>query len=533
MIGSRSNQMSRTSLNLICTLGLVAGCQPGGHSEGSTDSTATPDLPPEGILPAADHYFAEAGLPRSVSAEYGLLANDDLNGEQLEVLRAPDTSDLLSAQLGVNGDGSFIYTVDENECGEDRFEYEVEDREGLTRTAEVVIWVWPTDDSAPFSTCGSRVPSDSEHAWPAGDMNGDGREDLVLRNPDGVIFGRAELTNVEDVDTVITGWGPLGASAVASSDVDADGLSDAVLVGLRHMTILWGSTDLPSEVDVVNPTTEAGLRIDFQGHGDDTPIVRASNDLDGDGLEDLVLAFRYCDSEGDAYDPGCYQPGSLYLLPGADGRIPITQADLVDLGAWDSLVDIDVGDFNGDGQSDVLVHESRCFGDICYSDDGYTTALLDPVDPDGPVLTIPAHEGARSAGDVNGDGRDDILIETSTDGSSVLLWGRDEGAVDLEQALASGEAIRIIGTQVSPTPDLNGDDRAELVDSADVVNVAFGAPWTSEVAIDAELDFRRGLPTNATDGFGRLDFDGDGVLDVLTSGWGGTIILRGVDMSEN
>jgi len=118
---------------------LTASFQGGTLFESSSDTEShqviTPDQPPTA---QNDSYGATAGVPLTVSADQGVLANDsDPDGD-------PMTASLMSAPssgtLTFNADGSFVYTSSSSFFGSVSFTYQVT-AGGQTDTATVTIIV--------------------------------------------------------------------------------------------------------------------------------------------------------------------------------------------------------------------------------------------------------------------------------------------------------------------------------------------------------------------------------------------------------
>ena len=117
-------------------------------TEGSAVTTVTIDVNSP-AAPVEDAYSVDEDNVLTVAAASGVLANDDdVDGDSM-------TATLVTAPthgvLTFNGDGSFIYTPDEDFWGSDTFTYVVDDGYAVSTEATVSITVNPVNDAAPVA----------------------------------------------------------------------------------------------------------------------------------------------------------------------------------------------------------------------------------------------------------------------------------------------------------------------------------------------------------------------------------------------
>jgi hypothetical protein len=286
----------------------------------------------------------------------------------------------------------------------------------------------------------------------AGDANGDGRPDVLVgaafadnngRQSSGsayVVFGRATTTTVDlaalgDQGFRIDGAAPqdFTAEAIAEAgDLNGDGLGD-VLVGATFADpsgrpnagsayVVYGKRTA-EPVDLARLGSQ-GFRIDGAAPGDGAGAAVAAGDLDADGRTDLVVGSVFADANGRQGS------GSAHVV-----LAPQTRVDLAAVG--DDVLRIDgaapldfaggslaaPGDVNGDARADLLLGAVLADGEDTDSGSAYvvqltgSTAAVDLAAlggrgfrMDGAGVGDRAGESVSAAGDVNGDGRPDVLV---------------------------------------------------------------------------------------------------------------------------
>ena len=323
----------------------------------------------------------------------------------------------------------------------------------------------------------------------AGDINGDGLDDLMIgaptlgyQNPDGacfVVFGRTtsfgatfSMSTMSEDSGFRLGSGngyesDLGSSVSNVGDFDGDGFDELIVgahnaqYGIGSAIVLFGKA-LP-------PFGKTGLGIgtsDFSAHQIGASVSTAG-DVNGDGFDDLIVS-----GEG-FFEPilsyvvfgGMSFSGDLTSLQGTNGfRVEGNAGGLVN----------DAGDINGDGFDDFITGSYVMFGKAAGFGVRIQTSTLDGsngfrVDGGGLINT---------AGDMNGDGFDDLVIGRSDakgdgSGSSYVVFGKASGfgsVLDLSN-LEDGAGIRLDGAvagddsghSVSGAGDVNGDGFDDLI----------------------------------------------------------------------
>lgn len=286
------------------------------------------------------------------------------------------------------------------------------------------------------------------------DVDGDGAPDFAVgapgydtsANPDAgrtyAYSGRTgTLLWTLDGDGVGTQYGDV---FVAAGDVDGDGIGDL----LAGEMLASGSQPDAGEVAVISGRDGAELlSIDGAAAGDELgDFVAGVGDLDGDLVPDLGAGARSADANG-------VDSGAVFVYSGSDGHL-LFEFDGEHAGDWCSRV-AGLGDVDGDSVPDVAVAPLLATGVRVFS--GRDGSLLFRADTGKyPALDL------SGAGDVNGDGRADLLCSThmavgdemmrvvSGRSGLELYTYRDDSTTDL---LALGTAS--LG-------DLDGDGRSEV-----------------------------------------------------------------------
>ena len=376
----------------------------------------------------------------------------------------------------------------------------------------------------------------------AGDVNADGLDDLIMSAPytaglgnltsvsgeTYVVFGSASLPSIVNATSAnVTIYGidvqdRSGISASGAGDVNGDGYDDLVIGapladgignGLQdagESYIVFGGASMPTSIELDTLGT-AGVTIYGSGISYQSGIsVSGTGDVNDDGFDDVIIGSTYAAplgaAKGEAYVifGGSALPATIELAVPASTFITIKGADN---GDWAGHSVSGGGDVNGDGFDDMLINapggdgpgaNTKTNAGESYVVFGSTslpavinlstlgTAGVTIFGADALDAGLDGNTGGSisTAGDVNGDGYDDLIIgkeragaagnAKSLAGDSIVVFGGPGLSSSIDLATPGSAGITIFGsgagdnngTSVSFAGDVNGDGFADLLTGA-------------------------------------------------------------------
>jgi hypothetical protein len=265
-----------------------------------------------------------------------------------------------------------------------------------------------------------------------------------------------------------------GNSVSTAGDVNGDGYSD-VIVGAYvngafdagRSYIYFGGTSMDNSADV---TMTGEAADDFFGYS-----VSTAGDVNGDGYGDVIVgAFRN--------DDGGDNAGKSYIYLGGTSMDNSADVTMTGEAAHDrfGLSVSAAGDVNGDGYSDVIVGadqndtEGSIAGSAYIYCGGTSMDNIADVTMTGEAEFDNFGSSVSTAGDVNGDGYNDVIIGAynndaggSNAGRAYIYFGGTSMDIFADVTMTGEVAVDWFGKSVSTAGDVNGDGYSDVIVGAD------------------------------------------------------------------
>ncbi len=328
----------------------------------------------------------------------------------------------------------------------------------------------------------------------AGDVNGDGAEDLIIGGYSFtayVIAGPVSGTTYSDDAiaqlTTVMGKDLNGFANFGLGDQDADGYDDFLVAAYNYN---YGNG---REYVVLGPvtgsdTSEAFASAILEGdgvtgsYGPNFGYHPTAGDLNGDGVVDIMVG-----------EPGGFgDTGGVYFYFGPITSGTLTTADAnvgiagINFGDYTGFSNSANGDVNGDGIDDALIGSE--WTDYADTDDGAAYLFYGPISGVTSVkeadVTFFGADGGHALGyytaldgDVDGDGIDDVGIAApdntySTPGDTWMFYA---------DTLSSGSELDVAKANAQMTGEAGGDHFGDSMDLGGDLN----ADGFADVAVAA------------------------------------------------
>ena len=388
----------------------------------------------------------------------------------------------------------------------------------------------------------------------AGDVNNDGFDDVIVgasrysngEDEEGAVFvylGSADGLSraafwMEESDQAGAGF---GASASTAGDVNGDGFSD-VIVGAPWYVV----GEIETGAAFVYRGSTSGLAVSpawsAEGNQENARFgtsVSTAGDVNNDGYNDIIVGAPW-------YDNGEFNEGVAYVYLGSASGLaanPAWSAEGNQTGASFGSSVSTAGDVNGDGFDDVIIGAGSY--DNGEEDEGAIFVFPGTAEgvSDTPWLRDSNQAGAglvsvSTAGDVNGDGYDEIVAgsrrydynEEENVGAVFIWFGTEKGPLNNPVVLEGNQAGAWFGGSVSTAGDVNGDGFDDVIVGASLYDNGEENEGAAFLYAGSELGIYLSpvwmMESNHYGaGFGCMvstagDVNNDGFDDVIIGAWG-------------
>jgi len=374
--------------------------------------------------------------------------------------------------------------------------------------------------------------SDGTIGYRLGDFNGDGKTDILA-------YGNATSSEIllskgDGSFTVITPSIQLpqlnqsnGTIGFQLGDFNGDGKTDILIYGdtLSNNALYLSNGDGNFTKASLFNLTQTSL------NKSDGTIGFQLGDFNGDGRTDILTYGDYVSnnalylSNGD----GSFQPSPT--------SFNLTQTSLNTSSAVQGFLGFQLGDFNGDGKTDILTYGDTAPNALYLSngDGSFTPSTAFNLGS----TSLHLHSGTKGfqLGDFNGDGKTDILAydRSNTTSNNAVYLSSGDGSF---QASPSGFNLATYNLQKSDGSigfqlgDFNGDGRTDILiyDGSglapnNAIYLSNGDGSFTSTAVNATAFNLNTTLLSLKDGTARCqlgDFNGNGITDILLSedAWG-------------
>lgn len=287
---------------------------------------------------------------------------------------------------------------------------------------------------------------------------------------------------------------------IGVGDVNGDGIDDFLVRAIDQdqlAAVIFGQSGLSGTVEIADIDGSNGFFINAEQGAQSfnfflaSPKFAGAGDVNGDGFADILVGTPYAELGEDNQDTGAAfvifgrddQASAVLIndLDGTDGFRITSETGRVRFG---NLV-AGAGDVNGDGIDDIAI--GATYGDggtgeisVIFGKTGTFSPVIDATLLDGTdgfeigtaSFTGVGSSGLAAAGDVNGDGFDDLVFGArygySNSGASFVVLGRDSFDAALETSSPGTVALinrngSYSALDTAGVGDVNGDGFDDLL----------------------------------------------------------------------
>lgn len=335
------------------------------------------------------------------------------------------------------------------------------------------------------------------------DLDGDGIPDLATPNnansPSSLIsvVRNTSSGGVMSFDPKLDFPAPPGSlpNSMAAADIDGDGLPDLVVTNNVSNTVsVYRNTSTPGTISLA-------ARVEFATG--EAPWTVAVGDLDGDGKPDLAVTN--------------FMSNTVSVLRNMGTTGTIAFAAKSDLVSGLSPNTVAIGDLDGDGKPDLAVTNALSSTVSLFKNQSSSGAIV--FAPKTDIATGTDEPGAIAIGDLDGDDKPDLTMTnynfnlTTAAAVSMSVWKNtgSPGSLSFSSKInyGSGDVHNV------SLGDLNGDGKLEVI----VANSISGVFVYQNISTPGNIVLANPMTyyANSAYSFGMSDLDGDNMPDLAVA----------------